>query len=142
VHAGDGIYPLEIRDGLPIFSSVGLVDRKGGIEMTINLLRQIAGSRLPVTFSRDEDIDGVRMLRAAGLVVAFVPSPSSPLSLSGSPSAAQVLAVTQKGREELGKFSYPQSRPSRWRNRSPQITARRLSNASAPPRSAESNLPH
>ena len=107
--------------------------------MTMNLLKQIAGSRLPVTFYRDEDIDGVRVLRAAGLVVALVPSPSTPLSLSGSPSAAQVLAVTQKGREELAKFSYPESRPPRWRNRSPRITAWRRSNASGPPRSADAH---
>jgi hypothetical protein len=80
--------------------------------MTMNLLRQIAGSRLPVTFYRTEDIDGVRLLRAAGLVVALVPSPSDPLALSGEPSAAQVLAITQKGREELAAFSYPESPPS------------------------------
>lgn len=92
--------------------------------MTMNLLKQIAGSRLPVTFYRTEDIDQVRVLRAAGLVVALVPSPSDPLSLSGSALAAQVLAVTQKGREELAKFNYPESRPPRWRNRLPRITAR------------------
>jgi hypothetical protein len=46
--------------------------------MTMNLLRQIAGSRLPVSFYRSEDIDGVRVLRAAGLVVALVPSSSDP----------------------------------------------------------------
>lgn len=78
--------------------------------MTMNLLKQIAGSRLPVTFYREEDIDGVRLLRAAGLVVALVPSPSDPIALSGSPTAAQVLALTQKGREELARFDYPQSR--------------------------------
>jgi hypothetical protein len=107
--------------------------------MTMNLLKQIAGSRLPATFYRDEDIDGVRVLRAAGLVVALVPSPSNPLSLSGAPSAAQVLAITQKGREELAKFSYPQSPPPppRWRNRSPRITAWRRSKAGGPPPSAD-----
>ena len=44
-----------------------LVDRKGGTEMTMNLLRQIAGSRLPISFYRAEDIDRVKVLRAAGL---------------------------------------------------------------------------
>ena len=108
--------------------------------MTMNLLKQIAGSRLPVTFYRTEDIDQVRVLRAAGLVVALVPSPSSPLSLSGTPTAAQVLAITQKGREELAQFSYPESRPPRWRNRLPRITAWRRSNAaSGPPRSARTH---
>ena len=56
--------------------------------MTMNLLKQIAGSRLPVTFYRSEDIDQVRILRAAGLVVALVPSPSDPLSMSGAAAAA------------------------------------------------------
>ncbi|NVM88610.1 hypothetical protein [Variovorax sp. SG517] len=92
--------------------------------MTMNLLKQIAGSRLPVTFYRTQDIDQVRLLRAAGLVVALVPSPSNPVSLSGSAQAAQVLAITQKGREELARFNYPESRPPRWRNRLPRITAR------------------
>ncbi|MDM0041250.1 hypothetical protein QTH89_03725 [Variovorax sp. J22G21] len=111
--------------------------------MTMNLLKQIAGSRLPVTFYRSGDIDQVRVLRAAGLVIALVPSPSKPLSLSGPPSAAQVLAVTQKGREELAKFNYPESRPPRWRNHSSRITARRRSNAASgppPPSSACSLL--
>ncbi|WP_249938032.1 hypothetical protein [Variovorax sp. 3P27G3] len=89
--------------------------------MTMNLLRQIAASRLPVTFYRTDDIDQVRLLRAAGLVVALVPSPSDPSTLSGTPSAAQVLAVTQKGREELAKFNYPQASPPRWRFRMPRI---------------------
>lgn len=91
--------------------------------MTMNLLRQIAGSRLPVSFYRSEDIDGVRVLRAAGLVVALVPSPSDPLALSGSRPAAQVLAITQKGREELAKLGYADSRPPRWRLRMPKIKA-------------------
>lgn len=79
--------------------------------MTMNLLKQIASSRLPVTFYREADIDGVRLLRAAGLVVALVPSPSDPIALSGSPTAAQVLALTPKGREELARFDHPRSRP-------------------------------
>lgn len=89
--------------------------------MAMNLLMQIAGSRLPVSFYRGEDIDGVRVLRAAGLVVALVPSPSDPLAPSGSHPAAQVLAITQKGREELAKFGYPSSRSPRWRLRMPKI---------------------
>ncbi|WP_070062706.1 hypothetical protein [Variovorax boronicumulans] len=92
--------------------------------MAMNLLKQIAGSRLPVSFYRTADIDQVRVLRAAGLVVALVPAPSNSLTLSGSPSAAQVLAITQKGREELAKFSYPQSRTARWRQRPSRIFAR------------------
>ncbi len=65
--------------------------------MTMNLLRQIASSRLPVSFYRTEDIDQLRILGAAGLVVALIPAPSNPLTLSGDGLGAQVLAVTQKG---------------------------------------------
>lgn len=99
--------------------------------MTMNLLRQIATSRLPISFYRTEDIDQVRILRAAGLVVALIPAPSNPVTLSGDGLAAQVLAVTQKGREELAKFDYPEARPPLWRKRVPRIfTKHRL-----PPRS-------
>jgi hypothetical protein len=89
--------------------------------MTMNLLKQIAGSRLPVTFYRTEDIDQVRVLRAAGLVVAMVPSPT--LASCRAPAMAQVLAITQKGREELAKYPYPESRTARWRWRMPRINA-------------------
>jgi hypothetical protein len=89
--------------------------------MTMNLLRQIASSRLPVSFYRTEDIDQVRILRAAGLVVALIPAPSNPLTLSGDGLAAQVLAVTQKGREELAKFDYREAPPPLWRKRMPRI---------------------
>lgn len=34
---------------------------------------------------------------------------------------AQVLAITQKGREELAKFRYPESPAPRWRFRMPRI---------------------
>jgi hypothetical protein len=97
--------------------------------MTMNLLRQIASSRLPMLLYRSEDIDQVRILRAAGLVVALVPTPSAPRAGPSSAAAAQVLAITQKGREELAKFGYPESPPPRWRSRSPRITARSPSNA-------------
>ena len=96
--------------------------------MAMNLLKQIAGSRLPVSFYRTEDIDQVRLLRAAGLVVALVPAPSNALTLSGCASAAQVLAITQKGREELAKFSYPEPRPVRWRQRPSRLFARHRAN--------------
>lgn len=92
--------------------------------MTMDLLKQIATSRLPISFYRAEDIDRIRILRAAGLIVALVPAPSDSLALSGGAGAAQVLAVTQKGREELMQFSYPELRPPRWRMRMPRIVTR------------------
>lgn len=105
--------------------------------MTMDLLRQIASSRLPMTFYRSEDIDRIRVLRSAGLVVALVPAPSDPLTLSGAPSAAQVLAVTQKGREELASFGYPEARPPRWRIRMPRIKTARHAHQAAPPPARE-----
>ncbi|WP_395347286.1 hypothetical protein [Variovorax sp. UC122_21] len=44
--------------------------------MTMNLLQQIAASRLPMPIYRNEEIDQLRILRAAGLVVAVLPDPS------------------------------------------------------------------
>lgn len=77
--------------------------------MAIDLLRQLASSSLPTTFRTAEEIDKIKLLRAAGLVIALTPSSPSASSPSGIPDTAQVLAITQKGREELGKFSLPES---------------------------------
>ena len=92
--------------------------------MTMHLLQQIAGSRLPATFYRQDDIDGVRVLRDAGLVVALFMTSTSLRSGSRTPPAAQVLAVTQKGREELARFSYPTAPSPLWRGRMPRIKPR------------------
>lgn len=83
----------------------------------IALLRQIAGSRLPMLLYRSDDIDRVRALRAEGLVVASVPAPSGPFSMSSLANAAEVLAITQKGREALVEFSYPAARSAGLRDR-------------------------
>ena len=83
--------------------------------MAMNLLQQLAASQLPVTLTSPLEVDQIRILRAAGLVIALTPAPTDPLALSGGGPMAQVLAVTKKGLEELGKFSYPaaQSPPGR-----------------------------
>jgi hypothetical protein len=79
--------------------------------MPMDLLKQIAASRLPMSFRTPKEIDEVRILRQAGLVIAFVPAPADPLKLSGAEPAAQVLAVTEKGREELARIHYPGELP-------------------------------
>ncbi len=79
--------------------------------MPMDLLKQIAASRLPVSFRTPKEIDEVRILRQAGLVIAFVPAPADPLKLSGAEPTAQVLAVTEKGREELARIHYPGEQP-------------------------------
>ena len=88
--------------------------------MAMDLLRELAGTRLPATFRTPAEIDKIKLLRAAGLVIALTPAPSNALSLSGPADAAQVLAITQKGREELAKFSLPGDIPSMqpwWKSR-------------------------
>ncbi|MBB3179193.1 hypothetical protein FHW64_003605 [Variovorax sp. Sphag1AA] len=69
--------------------------------MAIDLLRRIAGSPLPMSFTQTADIDRVRILRAAGLVVAFVPAAHHPSIALLLQRPAQVLGITQKGRDEL-----------------------------------------
>jgi hypothetical protein len=85
--------------------------------MAMDLLNQLAGSRLPVTLFNPVEIDQVRLLRAAGLVIALTPAASDPLALAGTAGGAQVLAITQKGREELARFSYPGDQPPTTRGR-------------------------
>ncbi|MDH6594975.1 hypothetical protein M2165_004864 [Variovorax sp. TBS-050B] len=79
--------------------------------MPMELLKQIAASRLPVSFRTPKEIDEIRILRQAGLVIAFVPAPADPLKLAGAEPAAQVLAITEKGREELARIHYPGELP-------------------------------
>lgn len=67
----------------------------------MHLLAKIATSRLPMALNSDEDIDKVRILRSAGLVIALVPPPIDTTAWSGPDRSAQVIALTQKGREEL-----------------------------------------
>ena len=69
--------------------------------MAIDLLRRIAGSPLPMSFTQTADIDQVRILRAAGLVVAFVPAAHHPAIAMLLQRPAQVVGITQKGRDEL-----------------------------------------
>jgi hypothetical protein len=75
--------------------------------MQLEFLARIAASPLPMAFTRREDIDRVRLLRAAGLVIALVPMPDDPYAAGGPERAAQVLAVTEKGRQELAAVSDP-----------------------------------
>jgi hypothetical protein len=92
--------------------SLSLVIVKGGPKMAMDMLRQLAGSSLPATFRTSAEIDKIKVLRAAGLVIALTPAPSDALTFSGTTDAAQVLAITEKGREELAKFSLPGDAPS------------------------------
>jgi hypothetical protein len=101
-------------EGAPNWSS-----RNGGPEMAMDMLRQLAGSPLPATFRTPAEIDQVKLLRAAGLVIALTPASSDPQTPSGIGDAAQVLAITEKGREELASFSLPGELPPMPRARAP-----------------------
>ena len=71
--------------------------------MSLELLRQIAATPLPKTFNAAKDTDAIRILRQAGLVLALVGEPPE--------GGALVLAITEKGREELLRFHYPDHHP-------------------------------
>ncbi|MDM0117161.1 hypothetical protein QTI66_34110 [Variovorax sp. J22R133] len=73
--------------------------------MGIDLLKHIASSPMPMYFRLPEDIEKVRILRAAGLVIAFIPPGPDALTAKVSGREAEVYAVTQKGRETLWKIN-------------------------------------
>ena len=70
--------------------------------MSIELLRQIAAAPLPTSFTAPKDVDAVRILRQAGLVIAVPEAPPE--------GAVKVVAITEKGNEELLRLHYPQDR--------------------------------
>lgn len=75
--------------------------------MPMNLLAVIASSRLPLSLRTEEEIDKVRILRAARLVIAFVPGSGSPFQNAGPERAAHVVAITERGRQELRRAHDP-----------------------------------
>ena len=68
--------------------------------MPMELLRHIAGQKLPYTVYAPAEIDKLRVLRAAELVSAFIP-PAETLPCGESHKPAQVLAITPKGHKAL-----------------------------------------
>jgi len=67
----------------------------------MELLRMIARQPLPYTIYAPADIDKLRVLRAAGLVSAFVPPTGELPGGGGSHRPAQVLAITRQGHQAL-----------------------------------------
>lgn len=91
--------------------------------MSVEFLRQIAAAPLPKSFNAAQDVDAIKILRQAGLVLAlFDESPEG---------AARVLAITEKGRDELLRFHYPDNRPLRGRGKNSwwQLAAQRAREA-------------
>ena len=92
--------------------------------MAMDLLKKLAASKLPLTLTGKEEIDQIKLFRAAGLVIALTPSSTD---RSGAATAAQVLTITEKGLEELSRFSYPVRRGSPGRSPLSQLKAKLFS---------------
>ena len=63
--------------------------------MSLELLRELAQTRLPCTLTQEHEIDLLRVLRAAGHIAALLPAPGSGGQLG------RVLAITGAGRKAL-----------------------------------------
>ena len=80
--------------------------------MAMDMLRQLAASPLPATFRTAAEIDQIKLLRAAGLVIALTPAPSESSTHSGPSDTAQVFAITEQGRQELARYALPGDMPA------------------------------
>jgi hypothetical protein len=69
--------------------------------MAIDCLRRVAERKLPCVVYDLREIDNLRVLRAAGMVMAFLPPPDYLPHGESSQKPAQVLAITKKGRDAL-----------------------------------------
>ena len=67
--------------------------------MSVESLRQLA-TPLPKSFTDEKDIDAIKILRQAGLVLALIDQPPE--------SSATVFAITEEGNAELLRFHYPE----------------------------------
>lgn len=68
--------------------------------MSIEFLQQIAATPLPRSFTNAKDIDAIKILRQAGLIIVTADAPPT--------GALKVIAITQKGQAELLRLHYPQ----------------------------------
>ena len=93
--------------------------------MSVEFLRQIAATPLPHSFNAARDVDAIRILRQAGLVLALVDEPPE--------HGARVLAITEKGNSELLRYHYPDAGKKRGtRSNWFQIAAERARKAIMP----------
>jgi hypothetical protein len=69
--------------------------------MSMDCLRRIAERDLPYSVHDWAEIDNLRVLRAAGMISAFLPPPIDLPHGEQSQKPAQVLAITEKGRQAL-----------------------------------------
>ena len=80
--------------------------------MSMNLLRDLASQELPVEISDAGNIDAVRILIAAGLVVAMVPRPVRTTKNRFEQPPATVTKVTRLGKQMLQRFPKRNERTS------------------------------
>lgn len=71
--------------------------------MSMELLRIIAGVKLPFTIADRVMIDGLRMLDAAGYVNAFIPAVHVDCDDCARQDPATVFEITPRGREALSR---------------------------------------
>ncbi len=69
--------------------------------MTVEFLRHLAEQNLPCQVFTPTEINMLSVLRAAGLIMAFIPPPEVIRHGATSYKAATVLAITEKGRLAL-----------------------------------------
>jgi hypothetical protein len=69
--------------------------------MSLLLLQRISARRLPVTVTSPEDVDTIRILKAAGLVEVLFSRALGKPAPHPIPDTAQVLAITPRGWQEL-----------------------------------------
>lgn len=65
--------------------------------MAVEYLKEVASAPLPRVAYRKKEIDSIRLLRAAGLVIAQIPEDVGP----GEVPYAKVVAVTEEGHREM-----------------------------------------
>jgi len=74
--------------------------------MSVEFLSQVAATPLPKSFNAEQDVDAIKVLLQAGLILAMVDGPPE--------CRARVLAITDKGHAELMRLHHLQgSRASR-----------------------------
>lgn len=71
--------------------------------MPMELLKELADMPLPATFTTTAEVDKLRVLRAAGLIAAMLPSPGT------RGGFARVLTITAEGKAALSESESTQS---------------------------------
>lgn len=86
--------------------------------MSLEFLARIARARFPLVIRRRQELDSVRLLKAAELITASVPH--SPLNSGfGDEAEAVVFGVTERGELAVREAKAPAEAPLRRKQRRP-----------------------